>query len=78
MNGSIVLPDFEGVYERGLAIGMHDIKTDTIHFRFKKEFFEFNPREVIGLTNYNGYFYEARIVDLRALKRKMKAHHGLH
>ena len=59
---------FEGIYERGMAYGASNIKTDTMIFTFRGEKFEFPTVVVHPFTRYNGYFYEAPIDDLRRLE----------
>lgn len=60
---------YEGVYQRGIAVGAPSIQNDEITFRFKKELFTFPSVDVIGVCRYNGIFYEARIDDLRKLAK---------
>lgn len=61
---------FAALYETGLAYGHCDIKTDTMHFSFKDEKFEFPALIAHGLATFNGYFYTAPIEKLRALANK--------
>ena len=60
---------YEGVYDRGIAVGAPDIKTDEITFRFRRELFTFDTEDVIHIAKYNGYFYEAPIDKLRKLSK---------
>ena len=59
---------FEALYERGMAYGHSDVKTDTMIFTFKGEKFEFPCAKGLQVARYNGYFYEAKIEDLRRLE----------
>lgn len=59
---------FEGVYERGIAVGESDIKRDVLVFRFRGETFEFPMVKAVQVAKYNGYFYEAPIDELRRLE----------
>ena len=59
---------YEGVYARGIAVGHSDIKTDAINFRFKDEFFVVPGPRSSEIARYNGYWYEAKIDDLRKLE----------
>ena len=61
---------FSALYERGVAYGASNIKTDTMIFKFKGQKFEFPTVKVHALTYFNGYFYEAKIDDLRRLERE--------
>mgnify|MGYP001611760925 CR=1 FL=1 len=64
-------------FDRGLAVGIQQIRTDSVFFRFKDETFEFTTGEVVPkIAKYNGCYYEAKVKDLRKLDRKKKAHHG--
>jgi hypothetical protein len=69
----MAVDSFLGVYDRGYAVGESNIKTDTMRFRFRDETFEFPASAVIpDIATYNGYFYEARVEDLRRLRAKRK------
>lgn len=59
-------PD-EGIYKRGLAIGETNIRTDTMTFRFRDEVYEFPLGEALTVAKYNGYWYEARVKNVRKL-----------
>ena len=61
----------EALYERGIAYGKSDIKRDTMIFSFKGEKFEFPTRKAWPIAHYNGYFYEAKIDDLRRLEAEL-------
>lgn len=61
---------FDGVYKRGLAVGESDMRNDAMHFQFREEKFTFPTIAVIGKMHYNGYFYVARIKDLRKLAKE--------
>ena len=60
----------EGIYKRGLAFGEADIHNDEMTFRFRNELYTF-PSMVVypGIAKYNGYFYEAKVSDLRQLAK---------
>ena len=55
--------------KKGFALGRGDIKNDTIDFRFRDEVFTFPARDVADIVRCNGSFYEAKIDDLRKLKK---------
>lgn len=59
---------FEALYERGIAYGATDIRTDSMIFTFKGEKFEFPTIKAHPIARYNGYFYEAPIDALRKLE----------
>ena len=60
----------ETLYRKGIAVGEADIKTDELHFRFRKELFSFSTMQAMEVARHNGYFYEAPVKKLRAMKRK--------
>ena len=68
---------YEGVYKRGIAVGQSNILTDTMTFRFKDELFEFPIIEVIHIAHHNGYYYEAKVKRLRALRAKGRNKNGI-
>ena len=60
-------------FDKGLAVGIQQIRNDSIFFRFKDETFEFPAGEVLGyrgIAKYNGSYYEAKVSALRRLKEK--------
>ena len=61
-------PVTDAIFERGFAVGSPNVKDDTMSFRFREEVFEFPTLEVHRFAKWNGYWYEARIEDLRKLK----------
>jgi hypothetical protein len=64
----VVSDPYAGVYERGIAVGHSDVKSDTMVFRFRDEKFELPSIDAMRVARYNGYFYEAHIDDLRRLE----------
>ena len=58
----------ETLYKKGLAVGSSDIRNDTITFNFRKEKFVFPTIQLSGMCDFNGYFYTAKVKDLRILK----------
>lgn len=66
----------ENLHKQGIAVGSSDIRSDTITFRWRDETFTFAALLLFSppVAFYNGYFYEAKVKKLRALKRKMR--HG--
>lgn len=60
---------YDALYERGIAVGHSDIKTDTMSFTFRDENFTFPTIKAYPLAQYNGYFYVAPIDKLRELER---------
>ena len=63
---------FSGLYDRGIAYGTSDIRTDTMIFTFRGEKFEFPTTAVFPYVRFNGYFYEAQIDDLRKLEAEAR------
>ena len=63
---------FAALYERGMAYGKTDIRNDTYVFSYKGEKIELPTLLAYPVTKYNGYFYEAKIDDLRKLQEAMK------
>ena len=61
------------IYDRGIAHGTSDIRTDTMHFIYRGEKFEFPTMVVFPYVRFNGYFYEAQIDDLRKLEAEAAA-----
>ena len=59
------------LYERGMAYGAANIKTDTIIFRFKEEVFEFPLSVGWPIAHFNGYFYQASIDDVRKIEAEL-------
>ena len=56
-------------FERGVAVGVQQIRTDSVYFRFKGETWEFPSYEVVPhIAKYNGSYYEAPVKNLRKLK----------
>ena len=62
----------DAIYEKGIAVGHGMIHTDTIYFRHRDEVFEFVAYDVVPeYANYNGVHFEAKVTDLRKLKKKL-------
>jgi hypothetical protein len=59
---------FDGVYDRGVAMGESDIKRDVMVFRFRQEVFELPLIPAMQVARYNGYFYEAPVDAVRKLE----------
>ena len=58
-------------YDKGLAVGVGQVKTDTLFFRYKDETYEFPAIDLLGIkgiAKYNGIYYEAKVKDLRRMK----------
>lgn len=55
--------NFTKLYERGIAVGLSDIKRDTMTFRCGSEKFTLTWR---SFMRWNGYFWEAPVKKLRA------------
>lgn len=71
---------FDDLYEKGLAVGMPEIRTDGVFFRYRDEKFEF-PSSILNekhggrnIVRYDGLLYLASVKKLRALAKKEK--HG--
>ena len=61
----------------GIAIGIPDIRTDAIDFRYQDQTWSFPTYDVVGrIAHYNGVAYEAPVKKLIALAKK-KGSHGL-
>lgn len=61
------------------AIGVGQIKSDSIFFRAGDETWEFPTYDVLGyrgIAHYNGIHYVAKVADLRKMAKKMKAKNG--
>ena len=66
-------------YDKGLAVGIQQIRSDSILFRFKDELWEFPAFYVLGvngknIAKFNGNYYEAKPSRLRGLAKRMKRH----
>ena len=63
-------PDpLEGLFKRGLAVGEADQQRDEMTFRYRKEIFTFPTINCLHVTKYNGYFYQAKVSELRKLAK---------
>ena len=63
---------FSELYKKGIAVGETDIHSDTISFRFKDELFSFNTSDLDpSVYGHNGYFYEAKVKELRKEHKKL-------
>ena len=63
---------YASLYARGIAVGHSDIRTDTLEFAFRAKRFTVPTMCAYGpeaIASYNGYFYTARVDDLRKLGR---------
>ena len=61
----------EAVHERGIATGRSNVRTDTMTFWFKGEEFTLPSLQAFRVAWWNGYFYEARIDDIRKLEAEL-------
>lgn len=60
------------IYKRGIAVGHSNVRSDTLTFRWQDETFTFPCADVpSSVYYYNGYFYEAKVKQLRALARRL-------
>lgn len=66
-------PVTDAVYDRGFAVGYSSIKNDTMFFRYKDEVFEIPLLKAHPFAQWNGYWYEVHIDDLRKLKAEAAA-----
>ena len=58
-------------YSKGKAVGIQQILTDSVFFRFKDETFEFPTNQVIPeIATFNGSYYEADVKQLRKMKKE--------
>lgn len=74
-DNTLTLPKFEpyaALYEKGRAVGESNIRTETMTFRFRDEVFKFSTNELHGISKWNGFFYEAKVDDLRRLVKSLK------
>lgn len=58
----------QALYERGIAVGHADIKTDAVIFQYWDEEISIPTSRLYGIAKYNGYFYEADIDDVRRME----------
>ncbi len=65
-------------FDRGLAVGIPEIRSDSIFFRYKDEEWRFPTFHVLpNHAHYNGVYYEAKPARLRKLARAVKENgHG--
>lgn len=64
-------------YRRGIAQGISQVENDEIFFRYNDETWSFRTYDVAGyrgIAHYNGMHWEAKVADLRRLKKREKAH----
>ena len=58
-------------FDKGLAVGIQQIRTDSIFFRYKDETWDFPTGVVLPkYARYNGVYYEAKAYKLRALAKE--------
>ena len=60
----------EGLFKKGVAVGYPDIKRDEMTFRYRKELFTFPIINCHHVARYNGYFYTAKISEVRKLAKE--------
>ena len=69
--------DYAELTRRGVAVGESDIREDSITFRFGKkgEHSVTFPTAAVahGLAQFNGYFYEASIEEVKKLAAKLRS-----
>lgn len=66
-------------YRRGYAQGIGQIDSDEIFFRYHDETWSFPTYDVAGyrgIAHYNGIHWEAKVADLRRMKKTMEKAHG--
>ena len=71
--------EHQQAFRRGIAIGIQNIRNDSIMFRYQNEFLELPTYDVLGykgVAHYNGTYYEAPIKALRKLLKQKEAAHG--
>jgi hypothetical protein len=76
-SGSSRIRFLKEAWDKCLAVGIGQIKSDAILFRFKDETWEFRAIDVLGykgIAHYNGSYYEAPVKKLRLLAKAEK--HG--
>ena len=59
----------EEAFARGVAVGLSDVKTDAIVFRFRNKSYRVWTRDCAFEARWNGYFYEMGVKQLRCLRR---------
>ena len=69
-------PVTQAVYNRGIAIGVSDIKNDRMNFRFRDEIFEIPSIMAIPHSYFNGYWFEIHIDKLRELENELAKSHA--
>ena len=62
---------FGGLYDRGVARGFSEIKTDSIRFLFRDEEYNIPSIHAVRIAKWNGYFYEAQIKAVRKLAKEL-------
>ena len=59
-------------FDRGMAVGVPQIRTDSIHFRFKDSVWNLPTYGVVGVfAHYNGCYYEAKVSDIQKFVKEM-------
>ena len=53
------------LHEQGIATGIASIREDAVHFTFYDEHFTLPTVAALGIARFNGYFYVAKVDDLR-------------
>ena len=61
---------FTEFYEKGLAVGVSDVKHDAMIFRFRDEQFTLTTLQACKAMKWNGRTYEMPIAKLRGLLKK--------
>ncbi len=64
------MSQYEALNNKGIAAGHSNIRRDTIDFFYGDETISIPTISAIGVSNWNGYFYAAKIEDIRKLQGK--------
>ena len=65
------MSSFDHYYEKGIAVGVPDIRTDAVVFFFRDREMSFHTHDVLPhVATFNGCFYEAKMKALKKLSRK--------
>ena len=59
----------ETLHSKGIAVGWSDIAKDALVFEFRGERFEFPTIQASPVAQWNGYFYTAKVAELRAMQK---------
>ena len=61
------MSQYEALNNKGIAAGHSNIRTDTIDFFYGDKTFSIPTIRAMEVAKWNGYFYAAKIADIRKL-----------